>query len=135
MGQETFLFSGTIRQNIALGCADATAEAIIAAAKNANAQEFIVKLANGYDTDVGENGSNISGGQRQRVAIARATLRDSPILLMDEATSALDSESEHPGQGGLGPPDPRQHHDRHCPPLIHCDQRRQDRRHQIQNSG
>ena len=95
VGQETFLFSGTIRQNIALGCADATEEAIIAAAKDANAHEFIVKMANGYDTDVGENGSNLSGGQRQRLAIARAILRDSPILLMDEATSALDSESEH----------------------------------------
>ena len=95
VGQDTFLFAGTIRQNIALGCAETTEEAIIAAAMDANAHEFILKMENGYDTDIGENGSSLSGGQRQRLAIARAILRDSPILLMDEATSALDSESEH----------------------------------------
>jgi len=95
VGQDTFLFSGTLRENIALGCLDATDDAIIAAAKAANAHTFIMKTAHGYETDVGENGSNLSGGQRQRVAIARAILRDSPVLLMDEATSALDSESEH----------------------------------------
>ncbi|MEP2473706.1 MULTISPECIES: ABC transporter ATP-binding protein [Rhodobacterales] len=95
VGQETFLFSGTVQQNIALGRENATQDDVIAAAKAANAHDFIVKLNAGYDTDVGENGGNLSGGQRQRVAIARAILRDSPILLMDEATSALDSESEH----------------------------------------
>ena len=95
VGQDTFLFAGTIRQNIALGCAETTEEAIIAAAMDANAHEFILKMENGYDTDIGENGSSLSGGQRQRLAIARAILRDSPILLMYEATSALDSESEH----------------------------------------
>lgn len=95
VGQDTFLFSGTLRQNIAFGSLDTTDDAIIAAAKAANAHEFIIKTAQGYDTDVGENGSSLSGGQRQRVAIARAILRASPVLLMDEATSALDSESEH----------------------------------------
>jgi ATP-binding cassette, subfamily B, bacterial MsbA len=94
VGQETFLFSGTIRHNIALGSDNPTDEQIIAAAKAANAHDFIEGLNEGYDTNVGENGINLSGGQRQRIAIARAVLRDSPIFLMDEATSALDSESE-----------------------------------------
>lgn len=95
VGQETFLFAGTIRENIALGRRTATEDEIIAAAKAANAHDFITSMNSGYDTDVGENGGHLSGGQRQRVAIARAILRDSPILLMDEATSALDSESEY----------------------------------------
>ncbi|WP_299868647.1 ABC transporter ATP-binding protein [uncultured Roseobacter sp.] len=94
VGQDTFLFDGTIRHNIALGANDATEEQIISAAKAANAHDFIMRMDKSYDTDVGENGANLSGGQRQRIAIARAVLRDSPILLMDEATSALDSESE-----------------------------------------
>ncbi|MEO0923982.1 MAG: ATP-binding cassette domain-containing protein, partial [Pseudomonadota bacterium] len=95
VGQDTFLFSGTIRQNIALGKTDATEDEIVAAAKAAHAHDFISQFEDGYDTIVGENGASLSGGQRQRLAIARAVLRDSPILLMDEATSALDSESEH----------------------------------------
>ncbi|MBY5934985.1 ABC transporter ATP-binding protein/permease [Tateyamaria omphalii] len=95
VGQDTFLFSGTIRQNIALGKPETTDEEIIAAAKAAHAHDFISQFELGYDTIVGENGASLSGGQRQRLAIARAVLRDSPILLMDEATSALDSESEH----------------------------------------
>ena len=95
VGQDTFLFAGSIRHNIALGSKDASEEQIIAAAKAANAHDFIMKTRNGYETEVGENGVNLSGGQRQRIAIARAILRDSPILLMDEATSALDSQSEH----------------------------------------
>ncbi|MEM8803298.1 MAG: ABC transporter ATP-binding protein [Pseudomonadota bacterium] len=95
VGQDTFLFSGTIRQNIALGKTDATEDEIVAAAKAAHAHDFISQFDDGYDTIVGENGASLSGGQRQRLAIARAVLRDSPILLMDEATSALDSESEH----------------------------------------
>ena len=94
VGQDTFLFSGTVLHNIGLGRADATEEQIIAAARAANAHEFIEKMPQGYQTPVGENGGNLSGGQRQRLAIARAILRDSPILLLDEATSALDSESE-----------------------------------------
>lgn len=94
VGQETFLFSGTIRHNISVGRDNATEEEIIAAAKAANAHDFIMKMQDGYDTKLGENGSGLSGGQRQRVAIARAMLRDADILILDEATSALDSESE-----------------------------------------
>ncbi|MBO9655037.1 MAG: ABC transporter ATP-binding protein [Agrobacterium tumefaciens] len=94
VGQETFLFSGTVKHNISVGRDNATEEEIIAAAKAANAHDFIMKMPNGYDTRLGENGSGLSGGQRQRVAIARAMLRDADILILDEATSALDSESE-----------------------------------------
>ncbi len=94
VGQETFLFAGSLKQNIAMGRANATNDEIIAAAKAANAHDFIQSMPQQYDSDVGENGGNLSGGQRQRIAIARAILRDSPILIMDEATSALDSESE-----------------------------------------
>ncbi len=94
VGQDTFLFSGSVLHNIGLGLPQATEAQIIAAARAANAHEFIEKMPQGYHTDVGENGGNLSGGQRQRLAIARAILRDSPILLLDEATSALDSQSE-----------------------------------------
>lgn len=94
VGQDTFLFGGTVLHNIGLGRVHATEEQIIAAARAANAHEFIAKMPQGYHTAVGENGGNLSGGQRQRLAIARAILRDSPILLLDEATSALDSQSE-----------------------------------------
>ena len=92
--QETFLFDDTIANNIAFGRADASREAIEAAARNANAHDFILAQPRGYDTVVGEGGGALSGGQRQRIAIARAMLRDAPILLLDEATSALDAESE-----------------------------------------
>lgn len=94
VGQDTFLFQGSVRYNIGLGREGATEEEIIEAAKAANAHEFILGLPNGYDTDVGDNGNHLSGGQKQRVAIARAMLRNSEILILDEATSALDSESE-----------------------------------------
>jgi len=102
VGQDTFLFDGTIRYNIALGKPDATEEDIIAAAKAANAHDFILGLNKGYDTNVGDNGTNLSGGQRQRIAIARAMLRNSEILILDEATSALDSESESLIKEALG---------------------------------
>jgi ATP-binding cassette, subfamily B, bacterial len=92
--QETYLFSGTIRDNIAYGRVGASELDIVRAAKDANAHEFIVGLPNGYDTEIGERGVKLSGGQRQRLAIARALLKDAPILLLDEATSALDSETE-----------------------------------------
>ena len=94
VGQETFLFSGTVRYNISLGRQEASEDDIIAAAKAANAHDFIMSLEKGYDTQVGEGGGNLSGGQRQRVTIARAFLRNAPILILDEPTSALDSESD-----------------------------------------
>lgn len=94
VGQDTFLFSNTIMYNIGLGHPNASEEDIIAAAKAANAHDFIMKMQNGYQTQVGDNGNKLSGGQKQRVAIARAMLRNSEILILDEATSALDSESE-----------------------------------------
>ena len=92
--QETTMFSGTIAQNIAFGQDSFDMEAVEKAAKIANAHQFIMKLADGYHTWVGERGVNLSGGQRQRIAIARAVLLDPKILILDEATSALDSESE-----------------------------------------
>jgi ABC-type multidrug transport system fused ATPase/permease subunit len=88
------LFHRSVIENIAYGRPDATLQEVKRAAKMANADEFITKLTNGYDTIVGERGVKLSGGQRQRVAIARAILKDAPILVLDEATSALDSESE-----------------------------------------
>ena len=92
--QDNILFSGTIAQNIAFGKTDLDLPAIEAAAKIANAHQFITELSQGYHTYVGERGVNLSGGQRQRIAIARAILRNPGILILDEATSALDSESE-----------------------------------------
>ncbi len=92
--QEPLLFHRSIRENIAYGKPEASQKQIIAAAKKANAHEFITALPKGYDTVVGERGVKLSGGQRQRVAIARAILKDAPILILDEATSALDSENE-----------------------------------------
>jgi ABC-type multidrug transport system fused ATPase/permease subunit len=92
--QETVLFNEPIWQNIAYGKPDATREEIVRAAELANADEFIRKLPQGYDTIVGERGSSLSGGQRQRIGIARAIIRNSPVLILDEATSGLDAESE-----------------------------------------
>ncbi len=92
--QETILFAGTIRDNILYGDLNASDEQVMAAAKAANAHEFISRLEKGYDTPIGEKGAGLSGGQRQRISIARAILKDPRILILDEATSALDSESE-----------------------------------------
>lgn len=94
VSQDTFLFSGTVRQNILSARPDASSQELEGAARDANAHDFIMKLEHGYDTDLGVNGNNLSGGQRQRLAIARALLKDAPIVLLDEATSALDAESE-----------------------------------------
>ena len=95
VGQETFLFDGTIADNIRYGDFDASDAAVREAAKAAEAHEFITNLADGYDTRVGERGVKLSGGQRQRVAIARVVLQDPAILVLDEATSAVDTETEY----------------------------------------
>lgn len=92
--QDSYLFYGTIEENIKYGRLDATKEEIIKSAKMAYAHDFIMETPDGYNTMVDEKGSNLSGGQKQRIAIARAILKNAPILLLDEATSALDSESE-----------------------------------------
>lgn len=99
--QDTSLFHRSLADNIRYGRPDAPFEAIVAAAKQAHAHDFITSLPGGYDTMVGERGVRLSGGQRQRIAIARAILKDAPILVLDEATSALDSESERAIQDSL----------------------------------
>jgi ATP-binding cassette subfamily B protein len=102
VGQDVFLFHGTIRHNIGLGRPGASEADIVAAARAAHADDFISQFPAGYDTMVGEHGAQLSGGQRQRVAIARALIRDAPIILLDEPTAALDSESERVVQDAMG---------------------------------
>ncbi len=101
VAQETFLFNDTVANNIGYGRSKATREEIRHAARNAMAEEFILRLPGGYDAIIGERGTKLSGGQRQRIAIARALLKNAPILILDEATSHLDSESEALVQRGL----------------------------------
>jgi ATP-binding cassette subfamily B protein len=92
--QDVYLFAGTVADNIRYGKLDAAREEVIAAAKKANAHEFIMALPNGYETDIGQRGVKLSGGQKQRLSIARVFLKDPPIIIFDEATSAVDNESE-----------------------------------------
>ncbi|MCW3107577.1 MAG: ATPase, partial [Segetibacter sp.] len=99
--QDIYLFAGTVADNIRYGKLDASDEEIIAAAKKANAHNFIMALPKGYATDIGQRGVKLSGGQKQRVSIARVFLKDPPIIIFDEATSALDNESEKAVQDSL----------------------------------
>jgi ATP-binding cassette subfamily B protein len=92
--QDVFLFHGNVSENILFGRPDASEAEMIAAAKAANAQEFIERLPDGYDTLIGERGIKLSGGQKQRLSIARAILKDAPVLILDEATSSVDTETE-----------------------------------------
>jgi ATP-binding cassette, subfamily B, bacterial MsbA len=101
VGQDIFLFRGSVRDNIAVGRPDATQAEIVAAAKAAYAHDFIMAFPRGYDTEVGEHGMQVAGGERQRIAMARALLKDAPIILLDEATASLDSESERLVQGAI----------------------------------
>ena len=101
VNQEAILFNDSFRNNISFGVAEATQEQIEAAARIANAHDFIMETEHGYDTNIGDRGSRLSGGQRQRISIARAILKNPPILILDEATSALDTESERLVQQAL----------------------------------
>lgn len=101
VNQESILFNDTIYNNIAFGKTDATPEQVIAAARIANAHNFIEETEQGYQTNIGDRGTKLSGGQRQRICIARAVLSNPPIMLLDEATSALDTESEKLVQDAL----------------------------------
>ena len=92
--QDAWLFDGTIAENIAYGCPEATRDEIVAAARAAQVDFFVRTMPQGYDTMIGENGSKLSGGERQRISIARALLKDAPIVLLDEATASLDVENE-----------------------------------------
>jgi ATP-binding cassette subfamily B protein len=94
VGQDVFLFDGSILENIRMGLEEATEEQVVAAAKAAKAHDFIMSMPNGYATQTGELGARVSGGQRQRISIARAFLKNAPIVLLDEPTSALDSQTE-----------------------------------------
>jgi len=99
--QNAILFNDTVANNIAFGKVDANRDSIIEAAEVANAHEFILKMPNGYNTIIGENGNKLSGGEKQRITIARAVLKNPPILILDEATSSLDVESEQLVQKAL----------------------------------
>ena len=101
VNQEAILFNDTFYNNITFGVENVTMEQVVAAAKIANAHDFIMATENGYDTPIGDRGCRLSGGQRQRISIARAIMKNPPILILDEATSALDTESERLVQEAL----------------------------------
>lgn len=99
--QDTNLFTGTIKENIKYGKLDATDEEVVNAAKLANAHDFIMRLPNGYDTELTANGTNLSQGQRQLLSIARAAISDPPVMILDEATSSIDTRTEKLVQNGM----------------------------------
>jgi len=101
VSQDVFLFAGSVRENIMYGSPEKSEEEMILAAKRANIHEYVMRLPNGYDTEVGERGVKLSGGQKQRISIARAFLKNPPILVLDEATSALDNMTEMQVQSSL----------------------------------
>ena len=117
--EESFLFSDSVRANIAYGRPEATQEQIVAAARAAEAEEFILELPDGYDTVVGEQGLTLSGGQRQRVALARALITDPAILVLDDATSAIDAKVEAQIHGTLRRVMAGLDHPAHRPPPVH----------------
>lgn len=121
--QETFLFSGSILDNIRYAKPDATVEEVIRAARIANAHDFIMRFPNGYDTRVGERGQRLSGGERQRISIARAVLNDPKILILDEATASVDTETEYLIQEALGPVDSEPYNDSDCAPALDTQER------------
>ena len=122
--QEPFLFRGTIYDNITYGRHDATPEQVLAAAKAANAHDFIIRHPLGYDTYIGERGAGLSGGERQRISIARALLYDPTILILDEATTNVDTESEQLIQEALARLTAGAHDHRHRPPPEHAEELR-----------
>ena len=126
--QESVLFEGSIRDNVAYGLPKVSDERVRQALVDANAAEIVDALPDGWDTVVGERGARLSGGQRQRIAIARALVRDPRILLLDEATSALDPESEAARQGGARTAHARTHHARRRAPVVDDPLRRPHRR-------
>ena len=126
VGQEVFLFRGTIRENIAFGKPGASEDEIVAAAKAAYAHDFILSFPRGYETPVGEHGLQLSGGQRQRVAIARALIKNAPIILLDEATAALELGIRAAGTRGHGTSLPGPHDTGDRAPAAHGIARRQD---------
>ncbi len=101
MFQDVTLFNNTVMENIRIGKAGASDEEVLRVAREAQCDEFVSKLPNGFDTVIGENGSMLSGGERQRISIARAMLKDAPIVIMDEATASLDAENETEVQRAL----------------------------------
>ena len=122
--QDTHLFTGTVMDNIRYGNLDATDEECIAAATLANADGFIRRLPDGYNTMLTGDGANLSQGQRQLLAIARAAVADPPVLILDEATSSIDTRTEKLVQGGMDALHDRPHHLRHSPPPEHRPERR-----------